>query len=515
MRSLRKAAFLVLIPCLVVSCRGLAADPALEQIRQEAFNRSRVMDHAFYLSDVHGPRFIASPAFEQATQWVISRLKEMGIEDVRTEGIGQVEEQGFRWSQRGWSYSRFALEIVEPQYRLLTAIPVPFSPGTPGKVSGQPIRCDLPPPSEAELNQFFDKYRGKLKGRFLLVTPALPVSASVDGSVQRYSAAELTELATPVPPLPVPPSSGAASNVNRSRPNIFTIAKNYNRLFQFLRDEGVLGILRAAAGGSGNMYTSSPMGLPDPDPPPPPDIDVIPEQYNRIVRLSEHGIPATIQLELQSTLHEPRELSNVIADLPGAIRKDEIVLVGAHLDSWHGGTGATDNAAGVAVVMEAMRILKSLNLPMARTVRAAFWSAEEMGTRGSKAYVATHAAELQQITCYINLDHGSGRIRGAYFSNDPIRERLIRWLNPVHDLDATTLSPRITTGSDQRNFIAANVPSANLLQDRLRYETLTHHSTMDVYDYLSEDDLKQAAAVVATLLYEAAQDTIPASAGGK
>jgi Zn-dependent M28 family amino/carboxypeptidase len=223
----------------------------------------------------------------------------------------------------------------------------------------------------------------------------------------------------------------------------------------------------------------------------------------------------TIQLDLQSTLHEPRGLANVIAELPGSSRKDEIVFIGAHLDSWHGGTGATDNAAGVAVVMEAMRILKALNLPTARTVRAAFWSMEEMGTRGSRAYVRIHKGELNRIICYINMDHGAGRIRGAFFSDEQIRERLVRWLEPVGDLEAKTLSPRLIQDSDHGQFMNAGVMSISLLQDKLRYETLTHHSAMDVYDYLLEDDLKQAAAVVATLLYEAAQDGAPAPTAGK
>jgi len=500
--------FLVLLSGLVGAAPGSAADSTLERIRKEALDHSMVMDHAFYLTDVYGPRFIASPSFERATQWVISRLKYLGIENVHAEGTGPIEDQGFTWSQRGWSYSRFAMEMLEPQYTPLTALPVPFSPSTPGQVQGQPLRVDLPPKLEADLDRFIDKYRGKLQGRFLLLAPPRSLSSSAGSAVERYSTAELQLLTNPVPASPAKQSSSpeVAANAKGNPPDIFVIIRNYNRLNKFLHDEGVLGLVRVADGTGGTLFTSSPMGIPDPDPPAPPIVDVIPEQYNRIVRLSERGIPVTLQLELQSTLHEPRELANVIAELPGNSRKDEIVFIGAHLDSWHGGTGATDNAAGVAVIMEAMRILKALNLSMARTVRAAFWSAEEMGARGSRAYVRIHSGEINKIACYINMDNGAGRIRGAFFSDNQMRDALARWMAPVVDLEATTLSPRITTSSDQRNFMGAGVRSASLLQDKLRYETLTHHSAMDVYDYLPENDLKQASAVVATLLYNAAQD---------
>jgi len=507
-----RTAALLIPSCFFFVGRALATDPILDQIRREALDHSMVMDHAFYLTDVYGPRFIASPAFNRAAQWVISRMTSFGIENVHSEGTGPIGEPGFTWSQRGWSYTRFTMEMLEPQYGPLIALPVPFSPSTAGQVQGQPIRVDLPAPVEAEIDGFAAKYRGKIKGRFLLTSPALSVASLVGTPIERYTAAELEALTRPAPLQQVkqPPPSPALK-ANTAEPGITEVIQNYNRLNRFMRDEGVLGLLRAAGGSGGALFTSGPMGIPDANPPYPPIVDVIPEQYNRIVRLSERSLPVTLRMELQSTLHEPHELVNVIAELPGNTKKDEIVFVGAHLDSWHGGTGATDDAAGIAVVMEAMRILKKLNIPLARTVRAAFWSAEEMSARGSKGYVHQHQDDLKKIICYINMDTGAGRVRGAYFSNDQLREELTRWLAPLTDLGATTLSPRISGSSDHRNFMNAGVPSADLLQDKLRYETLTHHSAMDVFDYLPEEDLKQASAVMATLLYNAAQDEAEAN----
>src|SRR5262249_39240748 len=230
---------------------------------------------------------------------------------------------------------------------------------------------------------------------------------------------------------------------------------NYNRLFRFLNDEGVVAMVNCAAGESGNIIVSSPIGVPDPDPVPPPMVDLIPEQNNRTARLTERGTSTKLELELEAEWHEPREPVNVLAELPGAARPDEVVMVGAHLDSWHGGTGATDNAAGVAIVLEALRVLKSLGSPLDRTIRVAFWGMHEMGTRGSKGYVTAHASEIGKIAYYLNVDHGAGRARGVFIADDAQREKLARWMEPLHELGATTISTKIEMASDHRNFRAA------------------------------------------------------------
>ncbi|MSV29488.1 MAG: M20/M25/M40 family metallo-hydrolase [Bryobacterales bacterium] len=459
------------------------------------------MDDAFMLSDVFGPRFLSSPSVFQAADWTKKRLEEIGLSSARLEGIGPVEEPGFRWSQRGWTYSRFSLNLLEPQYANLTAIPVPYSPSTSGVVQGTPIRLDLPPPVTEALSEFFARNRGKLRGKLLLISAARPIPLVPKPQLSRLSDEQPKELAMPQASDPNPPASPKPA---RTQPSLAEVRSNFNRLFRFLKDEGVVGLINGAPGESGNLFVSSPLGVPDPDPVPPPMIDLIPEQYNRLVRLVERGLPVKLDLELKAEFLDPREPVNVLAELPGGSLKNEIVMVGAHLDSWHGGTGATDNAAGVAIVLDALRVLKSLGVTLDRTVRVAFWGMHEMGTRGSRGYVQAHANEIPQIAYYLNADQGGGRVRGVFVPHENMRDAAAAWLVPVRSLGATTVSTRMAMKSDHRNFHSAGVKVLNLMQDPLQYETRTHHSTMDYYDYLSPEDMRQAVAVVATLLYQAA-----------
>lgn len=484
------------------------ADNIFDQIRDQAFNHSKVLDTAFYLSDVYGPRFTASPQAEQTADWATQQLHAIGIPVVKQEVIGPIGEQGFHWSGRGWSYSHSYAAMLQPQYLPLMAIPIPYSSSTRGRVHGQPIRVDLPPPTGPELDRFIQRYEGKLRGKVLLVSKASQVAFKEESMFHRLSDQELASLQkstehTQSSNNPAHPSG--TSPRTQARTSLMGVWSNYNRLFKFLHQQGVVALMYGAAGEAGSMQAVSPPGVLDQNPMVPPAFAIMSAQYDRILRLCDRNIPVTIELELKSRLTASQRLVNVVAELPGHEKASEVVMVGAHLDSLYGGTGAADNAAGVAIVMEAIRILKAANLPMARTVRVAFWIAEEMGTRGSKDYVEKHANELKQIVYYVNLDHGGGKIRGAFVSREASSDEVKNWLKPVKDLGAITVSTQMPLSSDHRNFIAAGVPSLDLLQDPLHYETLTHHSNLDVYDYLSEDDLKQASAVVASLLYQAAQ----------
>jgi carboxypeptidase Q len=353
------------------------------------------------------------------------------------------------------------------------------------------------------LNEFFARNRGKLRGKLLLISPARPIPLATKPQFSRLTDQQLSDLAMPQAPTSnpaIPPRPGGPG------PSFTEIRRNFNRLFQFLKDEGVVGLINGAPGESGNLTVSSPLGVPDPDPVPPPMVDLIPEQYNRLVRLVERGLPVKLDLELKAELLDPREPVNVLAELPGGSLKNEIVMVGAHLDSWHGGTGATDNAAGVAIVLDALRVLKSLGVTLDRTVRVAFWGMHEMGTRGSKGYVRAHASEMSQIAFYLNVDQGGGRARGVFVPHENMRDAAVAWLVPVKNLGAATVSTRMAMKSDHRNFHGAGVKVLNLMQDPLHYEGRTHHSTMDYYDYLSPEDMRQAVVVVATLLYQAASN---------
>jgi Zn-dependent M28 family amino/carboxypeptidase len=247
----------------------------------------------------------------------------------------------------------------------------------------------------------------------------------------------------------------------------------------------------------------------------PPSFAVSAEQYNRLVRLAELKIPAQIRVTLEADASAAnQDAVNIVGEIPGGAQKDELVMIGAHFDSWHSGTGATDNAAGSAVMIEVMRILKALNLKLDRTVRIALWSGEEQGIFGSKAYVKQHFGdpktmklepEHAKLSGYFNLDNGSGKIRGVYLQgNDAMRPVFERWLAPFRDEGVTTISIRNTGGTDHLSFDAVGLPGFQFIQDPLDYESETHHSTMDTFDHAQAADLMQAAAVIATVVYDAA-----------
>jgi len=249
-------------------------------------------------------------------------------------------------------------------------------------------------------------------------------------------------------------------------------------------------------------------------------VTLTPEHYNRIARLLDHKIPVKLEFDIQARFVDDRTDSvNVIGEIPGGRRRDEVVMIGAHLDSWHSGTGATDNAAGSAVMIEAMRILKTLNLRLDRTVRLALWSGEEQGILGSRAYVAEHFAaredmklkpEHARLSAYFNVDNGSGKIRGVYLQgNDAMRPIFQAWLKPFEDLGATTISIRNTGGTDHLSFDAVGLPGFQFIQDPLEYDSRTHHSNMDVYDRVQRADMMQMAAIVTSFVYNAAnRDTL-------
>jgi hypothetical protein len=285
----------------------------------------------------------------------------------------------------------------------------------------------------------------------------------------------------------------------------------------WLAQEGVLAVVEADdRGGDGGLVFVESTGAWAVDAPtPPPAVVIASEQYERVLRLLDKKVPVKIEVDLQSQFHaESSDGYNVVAEIPGDDKKDEVVLIGAHLDSWHAGTGATDNAAGAAVMLEAFRILKKLNLKMDRTVRIALWSGEEQGLLGSRGYVQMHygdAATMKlkpehgKLAAYFNLDNGSGKIRGIYLQgNDMARPIFEKWLQPVRDLGATGITIRNTGGTDHQSFDAIGLPGFQFIQDPLDYMSRTHHSALDVVDHASPGDLMQAAAVVASFVYHAA-----------
>ena len=288
-----------------------------------------------------------------------------------------------------------------------------------------------------------------------------------------------------------------------------------NKRAQFLKDEGVLLVLTSSARGDGGTVFGSAGGSREAkDPMMPPIVALTAEHYNRIARLLEHKVPVKLEFDIEAKMLPATESVNVVAEIPGTTKKDEIVMLGAHLDSWQGGTGATDNAAGCSAAMEAVRLITLLPVKPERTIRIALWGGEEEGLLGSRAYVKEHFGdretmalkpEHQKLAGYFNLDNGTGKIRGIYLQgNDMMRPIAEAWLAPFKDLGASTITIRNTGGTDHLSFDAVGLPGFQFIQDPVEYDTRSHHSNMDVYDRLQKGDMMQASVVMASFVYNTA-----------
>jgi hypothetical protein len=289
-----------------------------------------------------------------------------------------------------------------------------------------------------------------------------------------------------------------------------------DRLVEFLNAEGVAAVLTTGGeGGGGVVFVESFGSFASGAPVPPPGVQLMPEHYNRLVRLVERGIAVVVRVEVDATYPDnAAEGVNVIAELPGSGKGGEVVMMGAHLDSWHAGTGATDNATGCAVVMEALRILKALDLDLDRTVRVGLWDAEEQGHIGSRAYVRRHLGDPRTMaletahgafSVYFNIDTGTGRTRGVFTQgNDAVKPFFAAVMEPFAEHGVTTISPRNDWGTDHMAFDAVGLPSFDMMQDQLDYWSHTHHSNVDTVDHVVPGDLMTSAAFLATLVYQAA-----------
>jgi carboxypeptidase Q len=515
------------------------------RIKEEGMEHSQVMKTLSYLTDVIGPRLTASPAMKRANEWTSDKLTEWGLENAHLEGWGPFG--------RGWTLKKFSAQVVEPQCIPLIAYPKAWSPGTDGPICGDVVYFDVK--SESDL----EKYKGKLKGAIVLMTPARTVNARFEPMATRLTDKELLALADASAPRPRGrrPSGPATKGANdqpsgRPQPGSeqrATMDLNRKKL-DFLMEEGAALLLDASnAGDGGTLFVASasipgaqPFGMGagprraawDKDAPKIlPQVTVSKEHYNRMMRMIEQGQALKIAVDLQVEFHDVDLMGyNTVAEIPGTDLKDEIVMLGGHMDSWHSGTGATDNAAGVAVAMEAVRILQALDLKPRRTIRIGLWSGEEEGLFGSRAYVKEHfgqigdgtpaatfaamrgdseAAKLQtkgeydKFSAYFNLDNGTGKVRGVYLQgNEAVRPIFREWLAPFRDMGASTLTIANTGGTDHESFDAIGLPGFQFIQDVIEYNTRTHHSNQDLYDRIQADDMKQSAVIMAAFVYNTA-----------
>jgi hypothetical protein len=488
----------------------------LSRIKHEAFQDSQVMDDLFYLTDVYGPRLTNSPGHRQAAEWIMKRLRDYGLENVHEEPWGPFGQS--------WRLTYFAGHLIEPQYMPLIGFPLAWTPGTPGIIKAEPVLAVIN--SEAD----FDKYKGKLKDKIVLSMEPKVIAMSTEPMAKRYTDEELAARGKVLDP-----SRPYSAYMTASNAPVLTAeqraaaAELRKKATKFYKDEGAAVVLQYGYNGDGGTVFASSGGSQDPkEPIPAPTVALTPEHYNRIARLVQHKIPVKLEFDIRAEFLGGNDNSfNVIGEIPGTTKKDEIVMLGGHLDSWHGATGATDNATGSSVAIEAVRILKSLNQPLPRTVRIALWGGEEEGLLGSMAYVQDHFAqrdtmqikpEFLKLSAYFNDDTGTGRFRGiSVGGNDAVKPIFDAWVEPLSDLGMTAVigatAPPTTRpgGTDHTSFTWIGLPGFGFLQDPMEYGTRTHHSNMDFYDRVQPGDVMQGAAIEAWFVYNAAtrKDMLP------
>lgn len=596
---------LVGVPAVAQAPRERVDTEVVNKIKEEGQKRSKVMETISYLTDVHGPRLTASPRTRKAGEWTQGRLKEWGLENVHLETWGPFG--------RGWSLEGFTANLVEPTFSPLIAYPKAWSPSTPKTIRGEPVLFDAAKEEELE------KFQGKLHRKIVLLSAPRDVKPLFDPPAKRQSDAQLLSLAngetrsryvtpsnaapTNAPTPPGAPGAAPGTPFGATAEQRAALALQ-NRKWQMIYDEGAAVVLEPGRGDGGTVFVSSvtmptrsmnsreeasasgggenqPGGQPTnpanrgPRPWAADAPEIVPqavvavEHYNRIVRMLQKQTPVQLEVDIAARYHtDDLNSFNVVAEIPGGDLKDEIVMLGGHFDSWHSGTGATDNAVGCGVALEAVRILQSLGIKPRRTIRIALWTGEEQGLLGSKAYVTEHfgraitpptsgrggrggrsgqnqtaasapAASAAQpageaadqnkavaapttgpaqrpskyelrpdhakFAAYFNLDNGTGKVRGVYLQgNDAVRPIFRAWLAPFADMGALTISPSNTGGTDHLSFDAVGLPGFQFIQDQLEYDTRTHHSSMDVYDRVQEDDMKQASVIMASFVYHAA-----------
>jgi hypothetical protein len=486
----------------------------ISKIRYEGFRNSKIMDLATGLFDQIGPRLTGSPNMKKANEWTRDKLKEFGLENAKLEP----------WSPfgRGWSNEYSNVRMLSPDVATFIAYPKAWTPGTDGPVRGQAVRVVIRGPQDLA------RYKGKLAGKIVILGEDAEVKPSTEPLYERYNQKTLGELEQYQIP--------AERDVTRLR-EFQMRARIQRQINKFFDDEKVLALIdhsRGAINGGtvfvqqgGSYKVGQTAGTPQ--------LTMATEQWNRIARILAAKKDVELEINIKNTFYEDAMTQwNTTAEIPGTDKKDELVMVGAHLDSWHAGTGATDNGAGTIVMMEAMRILKALGIRPRRTIRIGLWSGEEQGLLGSQWYVSQHFAtrpdstdperkgdptiirrdagpiekkpEQAKVSVYFNVDNGTGKIRGVYTQENAAVEPIFDvWMKPFRDLGMDTLTMRNTGGTDHLSFDAAGIPGFQFIQDPIEYDTRTHHSNMDVYDRLQPDDLKQMAVIVASFVYMAAQ----------
>ena len=565
-----KPRFVLMMVPLVIMAQVLLGQTALEsidttvinRIKEEGMQRSQVMDLISSMTDVYGPRLTGSPEYKEAALWAKATLESWGLQNVRLDEWGPFG--------KGWSLKSFSASVMEPRAFPLIAYPKAWSPGTRGTLKAEVVHLNVHEESD------FEKYKGALKGKIVLISELRDVEAHFKAQAERLTDEDLLKLANAGPGPRRQGRRMPRMDFDKMTPEERTVAmyelgrqympdadsvtimrrvqqwvRNMTvgpKMLKFCQDEGAVAVFDAGQGDGGTLWVAGANVPRDTGQAPGqgvsaysekaprniPQVTVATEHYNRMVRILQKGKKVTVELKLDVEWTPVQPGINVLAEFPGTDLKDEIVVVGGHFDSWHAGTGATDDATGCGAAMEAVRILKALDIKPRRTIVVGLWGGEEQGLLGSRAYVSKYLAEreggdgmsamaggsgelkkkeaYEKFSVYFNHDNGTGKFRGVYLQGNEAARPIFRsWLEPFKAMGASTLTYSTTGGTDHLSFDAVGLPGFQFIQDPVEYDSRTHHSNMDVYERVQGEDMKQAATIMAAFIYNAsmADDLFP------
>ncbi len=433
---------------------------AVYRIKDEGLQRSKVMDTVSYLTDVYGPRLTGSPNIKEAADWAQKTMRDWGLANVHLES----------WPfGRGWQNQRFVAMAISPRAYPLIGFPMAWTPGTSGPVTGEAVLATI------QTDRDFDVWRGRLRGKFVLTAPMRQVGARFEPLGRRFTDSDLVEVSKQ-------PATGRGRG-GQPPGGVANQREFLRKRAEFFADEGVAALVNPSAiGDGGTFFVQAPPGYSREVNGPRQVAEVVLaiEHYGRIARTLDKNIPVILQMDIDNKFFDDDPNGfNILAEIPGTDKADEVVMIGAHFDSWHAGAGATDNAAGSAVMMEAMRILKTAGLKPRRTIRIALWGGEEQGLLGSRAYVKTHFGDPEtmqvrpehaKLSAYFNVDNGTGAIRGVYLQGHEAAAPIFQsWMEPFRNVGMTTLAIRSVGGTDHLSYNAVGLPGFQFIQDPVEY----------------------------------------------
>ena len=499
--------YLLLFPIICICGNFAIAQSEIEmnKIKSEGLSNSKVMEMAFHLTDAGGPRLTNSPGFFRAANWAKAELSSMGLVNTSLEPWGDFGT--------GWEQTRCYVAMTAPYYTPIAAIPRAWTGSTPGKKT---MRGEVILIRAKDSVELYQNYSGKLKGRIVMVYSADTLHPSFTPDGERLADSTLEKMANAKPDT----GRGGPRNFNPQLMNARRLQQTLQRQINdfYKTEKPALVLSMSRSGNDGTLFVQNGGSYAKDAENNYAWVMLSSDDFLRVQRLVMAGEKVELEADVKTKFYaEDTKGYNVVAEFPGTdpVLKEEIVMIGGHLDSWHGASGATDNAAGCAVMMEVVRIIKAAGLQPKRTIRIALWSGEEQGLLGSRGYVKNHFAdpadmvikpEHGKISAYYNLDNGTGKVRGIYLQGNknagPVFEK---WLEPFYELGAKTVTISNTGGTDHQSFDGVGIPGFQFIQDPIEYDTRTHHTNMDTYDHLVPEDLKQAATVIAAFVFNTAQ----------